>query len=65
MTEHRASYIDRDLKQARASTDIASKSKVDHFQIGGSSEEYKLTVYQDEYRRDQENKSKIFHKDNQ
>ena len=46
-TEQRSSYIERNLAEARAKTDIAAMSKVDHFSIGGTSTENKLTVYQD------------------
>ena len=42
--------------------DIKKLSKEDHFSIGGSTIEPKLTVYQDEHRVDVENRNKIFHK---
>ena len=41
------------MADARNTTDIAAKSKQDHFKIGGTSDEYKLTVYKDEFRKDQ------------
>jgi hypothetical protein len=62
-TEHRSSYKNRGLENARCQVDIVAKSKADHVEIGIGSEDH-ITVYQDEYRRDQENKSKLFHKDN-
>lgn len=62
-TEHRANFKNRNLDEARCKIDIAAKSKKDHVQIGSGTED-NITVYMDEYRKDQQNKSKLFHKDN-
>lgn len=47
LTEQKSSFIDRDLNAAKCQIDIAAKSKLDHFQIGGQGTDAKLTVYQD------------------
>lgn len=44
--------------------DIAKLSKEDHFRIGGTGVEAKVTVYQDEHRTDIHNRNKLFHKEN-
>lgn len=46
-TEHRSSFKNRDLNDARLKVDIAALNKADHFQIGGTSIEDNITVYQD------------------
>jgi len=50
------------LNGGRVNVDIKGLSKEDHFKIGGATVEPKITVYQDEHRRDYQNKSKLFHK---
>ena len=64
LTEQKDSFVDRDLKAGKCDVDIAGLSKKDHFKIGGEARDAKLTVYQDEFRSDQENKSRLFHKEN-
>ena len=64
LTEQKSSFIDRDLKAGKCDVDIEGLSKKDHFSIGGSARDAKLTVYQDEFRPDQERKSRLFHKEN-
>lgn len=64
-TQHRANFKDRNLADAKCKIDIAALSKADHFKIGGAANEDNITVYMDEYRKDQQNKSKLFHKDNE
>jgi hypothetical protein len=53
------------LADAKCKIDIAALSKADHFKIGGQVNEDNITVYMDEYRKDQQNRSKLFHKDNE
>jgi hypothetical protein len=62
-TEHRANFTKMNLEDAKANLDMKAQSKEGHLQIGGSYGDALITVYQDEYRRDQNNKSKLFHKD--
>lgn len=64
-TEHKASFKERNPADGKIAIDIAGMSKVDHFKIGGNGQNAHLTVYQDEFRPDQDHKSKMFHKDNQ
>lgn len=64
VTEHKDNYKHFDHRKGKIDVDIKALSKEDHFHIGGTGQDPKLTVYQDEYRRDQQNKSKLFHKEN-
>ena len=62
-TEHKANFKMRNLSDAKVDLDMKAQSKEDHIHIGGSYGDALITVYQDEYRRDQNNKSKLFHKE--
>jgi hypothetical protein len=64
LTEHKSRYKTNDLAQAKVDIDIKKLSKEDHFHIGGSTIEPKVTIYQDEYRSDHENRNKVFHRSN-
>jgi hypothetical protein len=64
VTEHKSSYKTNDLAQAKVNIDIKKLSKEDHFHIGGSTVEPKVTIYQDEHRPDHENRNKVFHRSN-
>jgi hypothetical protein len=46
-TEQKASYKANDLNAGRVNVDIKKLSREDHFHIGGSTVEPKLTIYQD------------------
>jgi hypothetical protein len=53
ISEQRANYIDRDLKEAQTnSASIKAMNTEDHFKIGGTSGQAKVTTYQDEFRKD-------------
>lgn len=62
-TEQKSSYKARDLNAGRVNVDIKKLSREDHFHIGGSTVEPKLTIYQDEHRPDVENRNKLFHRE--
>lgn len=51
-TEHKSSYKNNDISEAKIKIDFKQLSKEDHFKIGGSSVEPKVTIYQDEHRKD-------------
>ena len=53
------------MPDGRAGGDVKKLNTEDHFQIGGKGEIAKVTVHQDEYRKDVANRNKIFHKTNQ
>lgn len=46
-TENKASYKPKDLNEGRCNVDIKKLSTEDHFNIGGSTVEHKLSIYQD------------------
>ncbi len=53
VSEQRANYVDRDLKEAQTnSASIKAMNTEDHFKIGGASGQAKVTTYQDEFRKD-------------
>jgi hypothetical protein len=64
-TEQKSSYRPNNLKEGRVDVDVKKLNSEDHFKIGGNTSDPKLTVFQDEFRRDLNNRSKIFHKTNQ
>ena len=64
-TEQKSSYKTNDLKEGRVDVDVKKLNSEDHFKIGGSTIEPKMTVFQDEFRKDLSNRSKLFHKTNQ
>jgi hypothetical protein len=63
-TENKASYKPKDLNEGRCNVDIKKLSTEDHFNIGGTAVEHKVTIYQDEHRKDIENRNRVFHKEN-
>ena len=60
VTTHRKMFTSKDLNQARPNMTEGDK-RGHHFTIGNTNEQ-PITVYQDEYRDDQHNKSAMFHK---
>jgi hypothetical protein len=46
-TEHKSSFKQNDLSSCRVNVDIKKLSREDHFHIGGSTVEPKMTIYQD------------------
>ena len=64
VSEQRANFIDRDVKQAQTdSAAIKAMNTEDHFKIGGTSGQAKLSTYQDEHRKDLDNRNRMFHND--
>ena len=47
LTEQKASYKTNNLKEGRIDVDIKKLNTEDHFKIGGSHMEPKITIYQD------------------
>jgi hypothetical protein len=55
-------YKPNDLNQVKSNiAAIKAMNTEDHFKLGGTSDQAKLSTYQDEYRKDIENTNKMFH----
>lgn len=63
-TENKASFRPKDLLEGRCNVDIKKLSSEDHFHIGGTTVEPKVTVYQDEHRPEVDKRNRTFHKEN-
>jgi hypothetical protein len=59
-TTHRANFTAKDLNAARPDQ-LRSNFRGHNFTVGNTHENH-ITVYQDEYREDQDHKSAMFHK---
>ncbi len=61
VSEQRANYKPQDLGSAQGdSKAIKEKNTLDHFSLGGTAGQSQVTTYQDEYRKDVENKNRMF-----